>query len=128
MGPSPTEAHIRDPNRMALRMTRGDQVRRPRSSLCTAAGAAVLAISATCVLGLTATAEAAPASLVLSQGAAFSILGHSYGGILEKPYATGFASGTGYPTGAVYMSTSCGGSGRGGAGGSTLYSAWANVI
>ena len=108
-------------------MTRGDHVRRPRSFSCIAACAAVLAISATCVLGLTATAEAAPASLVLSQGAAFSILGHSCGGILERPYATGFASGTGYPTGAVYMSTSCGGSGRGGGGGSTLYSAWADV-
>jgi hypothetical protein len=64
---------------------------------------------------------------VLSQGAAFSIIGHSCGGIQEKPYATGFASGTGYPTGEVYMSTRCGGSGRAGGGGSTLYSAWADV-
>jgi IPT/TIG domain/Fibronectin type III domain len=86
----------------------------------------VLAISGTCVLGLAATAEAAPTSLVLSQSAAFSIIGHSCGGIQEKPYATGFASGTGYPTGVVYMSTRCGGSGHAG-GGSTLYSAWANV-
>jgi hypothetical protein len=86
-----------------------------------------LAISATCVLGLAATADAATASLALPQGAAFSILGHSCGGIQEKPYATGFASGTGYPTGAVYMSTRCGGSGRGGGGGTTLYSAWATV-
>jgi hypothetical protein len=42
-------------------------------------------------------------------------------------YGTGFASGTGYPTGEVYMSTRCGGSGRGGGGGTTLYSAWADV-
>ena len=91
------------------------------------AAAVVLAVSGTCVLGLAGTAEAAPTSLALSQSAAFSILGHSCGGIQEKPYATGFASGTGYPTGAVYMSTRCGGSGRGGGGGSTLYSAWANV-
>jgi hypothetical protein len=66
-------------------------------------------------------------SLVLSQSAAFSILGHWCGGIQEKAYATGFASGTGYPTGEVYMSTRCGGSGRGGGGVSTLYSAWADV-
>jgi hypothetical protein len=108
-------------------MTRGAYVHRPRLFSRTAVGAVVLAISGTCVLGLTTTAEAAPASLVLSQSDAFSILGHSCGGILEKPYATGFASGTGFPTGAVYMSTSCGGSGKGGGGGSTLYSAWADV-
>jgi hypothetical protein len=94
---------------------------------CTVAAGVALAISGTCVLGFAATAEAAPTSLVLSQASAFSILGHSCGGIQEKVYATGFASGTGYPTGEVYMSTRCGGSGRGGGGGSTLYSAWANV-
>ena len=65
--------------------------------------------------------------LTLPQGSAFAILGHSCGGIQEKAYATGFASGTGYPTGAVYMSTSCGGSGRGGGYHTTLYSAWATV-
>jgi hypothetical protein len=64
---------------------------------------------------------------VLSQGAAFSLIGHSCGGIQEKSYATGFASGTGFPTGEVYVSTRCGGSGRGGGGGTTLYSAWADV-
>jgi IPT/TIG domain len=72
-------------------------------------------------------AFAATQSLTLPQGSAFAILGHSCGGIQEKAYATGFASGTGYPTGAVYLSTRCGGSGRGGGGGSTLYSAWATV-
>ena len=102
-------------------------MRRPRLFSWTVVVAAVLAISGTCVLGLDASAEAAPTSLVLSQSAAFSILGHSCGGIQEKAYATGFASGTGYPIGDVYMSTRCGGSGRGGGGGSTLYSAWANV-
>jgi hypothetical protein len=95
---------------------------------CTLAAAAALATWGTyVVLASAAAAAAAPSSLVLSQGAAFSILGHSCGGIQEKAYATGFASGTGYPTGAVYMSTRCGGSGRGGGGGSTLYSAWANA-
>jgi hypothetical protein len=72
-------------------------------------------------------ALAASQSLALPQGSAFAILGHSCGGIQEKAYATGFASGTGYPTGAVYLSTRCGGSGRGGGGVSTLYSAWATV-
>jgi hypothetical protein len=70
---------------------------------------------------------AAAQPLTLPQGSAFAILGHSCGGIQEKAYATGFASGTGYPTGAVYLSTSCGGSGRGGGYHTTLYSAWATV-
>ncbi|MDE3069502.1 MAG: IPT/TIG domain-containing protein [Acidobacteriota bacterium] len=70
---------------------------------------------------------AAAQSLALPQGDAFAILGHSCGGIQEKAYATGFEAETGYPTGAVSLSTRCGGSGRGGGGGSTLYSAWATV-
>jgi hypothetical protein len=71
-------------------------------------------------------AFAASQSLALNQGGAFAILGHSCGGIQEKAYATGFASGTGFPTGAVYLSTRCGGSGHAG-GGTTLYSAWTTV-
>jgi hypothetical protein len=102
-------------------------VLRRRFFSCTLAAGVVLATSVTSVLGFAATAQAAPTSLVLSQSAAFSVLGHSCGGIQEKAYATGFASGTGYPIGEVYMSTRCGGSGRGGGGGSTLYSAWADV-
>ncbi len=70
---------------------------------------------------------AAGQSLALPQGNAFAVLGHSCGGIQEKAYATGFEAETGYPTGAVYLSTRCGGSGRGGGGGSTLYSAWATA-
>ena len=72
-------------------------------------------------------AFAASQSLSLPQGDASAILRHWCGGIQEKAYATGFASGTGYPTGAVYLSTRCGGSGRDGGGVSTLYSAWATV-
>ncbi len=64
-------------------------------------------------------------SLVLSQSAAFSILGHWCGGIQEKVYATGWHATTGDPVGDVFMSTRCGGTGRGG--GSTTYSAWAGV-
>jgi hypothetical protein len=72
-------------------------------------------------------ALAAPVSLLLPQGTGFSILGHSCGGIQEKSYATGFDPSSGYPTGDVYISTSCGGSGRDGGGHSTLYSAWVGV-
>jgi hypothetical protein len=80
----------------------------------------------TLVLTTTA-ASASPISLALPQGYAFAILGHSCGGIQEKVYATGFDPTSGYPVGAVYMSTRCGGSGRVGGGVSTLYSAWASV-
>jgi IPT/TIG domain len=82
------------------------------------------------VLGLataTAPALASPVSLVLPQGAAFSVLGHSCGGIQEKAYATGFDQTSGYPVGEVNLSTSCGGSGRGGGYHSTTYTAWVAV-
>ena len=74
-----------------------------------------------------ATAAAAPVSLLLPQSNAFSILGSSCGGIQEKAYATGFDATSGYPTGAVYLSTRCGGSGRGGGYHTTTYAAWAGV-
>jgi hypothetical protein len=78
-------------------------------------------------LGLAPAAGAATTTqLLLSQGAAFSLLGHSCGGIQEHGYATGFGSG-GYPTGDVYMQTRCGGSGRGGGYKTTTYSAWATA-
>jgi hypothetical protein len=73
------------------------------------------------------TAAAAPAPLLLPQSTAFSVLGHSCGGIQEKGYATGFDAASGYPTGDVYLSTRCGGSGRGGGYHSTTYSAWVGV-
>ena len=66
-----------------------------------------------------------PLDLVLSQGDAFAILGHSCGGIQEQAYATGFDPVTRYPTGAVHLKTSCGGSGRGGGYHTTTYTAWA---
>ena len=69
-------------------------------------------------------AAAMPISLSVSQGAAFAVLGHSCGGIQEKSYATGFAPVTGWPVGDVYLSTRCGGSGRGGGYHTTTYSAW----
>jgi hypothetical protein len=87
---------------------------------------AVLGASA----GLVATANSASASpipLVVSQGSAFAVLGHSCGGIQEKAYVSGFAAVTGYPVGDVYLSTRCGGSGRGGGYHVTTYSAWVNT-
>jgi hypothetical protein len=88
--------------------------------LCTVASAL------TC-LGLASAAGAATRTqLVLDQSAAFSILGHSCGGIQEQVYATGFGPG-GFPQGDVYMQTRCGGSGRGGGYHTTTYSAWATV-
>jgi hypothetical protein len=66
-----------------------------------------------------------PLDLVLPQGDAFAILGHSCGGIQEQVYATGFDPVTGYPTGDVYLKTSCGGSGKGGGYHTTTYTAWA---
>ena len=72
-------------------------------------------------------AAAAPVALSLPQSAAFSVLGYSCGGIQEKAYATGFDAASGYPTGAVYLSTRCGGSGRGGGYHTTTYTAWAGV-
>jgi hypothetical protein len=77
---------------------------------------------------LSSPSEAATATaLVLPQGIAFSILGHSCGGIQEKAYATGFDPTSGYPVGVVQMSTSCGGSGRGGGYHTTKYTASAGV-
>jgi Fibronectin type III domain len=85
------------------------------------------AAAALSVLALAPAAGAATTTqLVLSQSAAFSILGHSCGGIQEQVYATGFAT-NGYPAGDVYMQTKCGGSGRGGGYKTTTYSAWATV-
>jgi hypothetical protein len=88
-----------------------------------------LTITTALLIALSAPAQsfAAPQSLALPQGNAFAVLGHSCGGIQEKAYATGFEAETGYPTGAVYLSTRCGGSGRDGGGHTTLYSAWATV-
>src|SRR5262249_5547751 len=79
-----------------------------------------------CVIG-GSLAVATPISLLLPQSTAFSILGHSCGGIQEQAYATGFDSTTDYPTGDVYVQTRCGGSGRGGGYHVTTYSAWIGV-
>ena len=73
-------------------------------------------------------AEAAsPISLLVSQATAFGYLGRSCGGIQEQAFATGFDASTGFPTGAVYLQTRCGGSGRGGGYHVTTYKAWLTV-
>jgi hypothetical protein len=82
------------------------------------------------LVGTGGVAAAAPTPLVLdlSQGAAFTILGHSCGGIQETVYANGFDATTGFPTGVVDLQTACGGSGRGGGYHSTTYTASADVM
>jgi hypothetical protein len=84
------------------------------------------------VLGLVAvpgvaSASATPVPLLLPQGTAFAILGHSCGGIQETSATTGFDPASGYPTGEVGLSTRCGGSGRGGGYHTTTYTSSADV-
>ncbi|PWU08281.1 MAG: hypothetical protein C5B50_29825 [Verrucomicrobia bacterium] len=66
-----------------------------------------------------------PASLVLPQGDAFTILGHDCGGIKEQSHVTGFDSTSGNPTGVVYLSTTCSTGGIGSH--PATYTAWASV-
>src|SRR5271165_708210 len=87
--------------------------------------AAVSATVMLCLIAGAASAAAPPLRLSLSEYGAFAVLGHWCGGISQKVYGTGFA-GTGYPTGAEFLSTTCGGSGKGGGGGHTTYTAWAS--
>jgi hypothetical protein len=87
-----------------------------------------IAVWALAGAGLASTASASnPIRLYLSAGAAFSVLGHSCGGIQQAVYATGFGA-NGYPTGNVSLKTTCGGSGRGGGYKSTTYTATASVV
>jgi hypothetical protein len=54
-----------------------------------------------------------PVRLLLPQGMAFAVLGHSCGGIREQVYVTGFDPAGGYPAGEVHLSTTCSTGGRG---------------
>lgn len=92
-------------------------------SLKTAARALACALIL-CGLGASA-AMAGPISLLFPQSTAFAILGHSCGGIQEQAYATGFDPASRYPTGDVYLRTSCSSGGRGSR--PTTYSAWVGV-
>ena len=89
--------------------------------------ALIVIVMAALTLGVSR-AEAAAISLSLPQSTAFSFLGHSCGGIQEQAYASGFDATSGYPAGAVFLSTSCGGSGRGGGYHTTRYTAWAKAL
>ena len=66
-----------------------------------------------------------PGNLLLPQSMAFAILGHSCGGIKEQAYVTGFDPTSGYPTGDVYLSTTCSTGGRGSH--PATFTAWAAV-
>ena len=66
-----------------------------------------------------------PMRLLLPQSLAFAILGHSCGGIREQVYVTGFVPANGYPTGDVYLSTTCSTGGRGSP--TATFTAWAAV-
>lgn len=68
-----------------------------------------------------------PIPLLLPGATAFSLLGHSCGGIHQQALATGFDATSGDPTGVVYLQTRCGGSGKGGGYHSTTYSKWVAV-
>jgi len=87
---------------------------------------ASVALAATLLVSGVRSAGAATALLV-PQGTAFATLEHSCGGIQEQAFATGFDDATGFPTGAVYVQTRCGGSGRAGGYHVTTYSAWLGV-
>lgn len=66
-----------------------------------------------------------PANLLLPQSLAFAILGHWCGGIHEKAYVTGFNPTNGFPTGDVYLTTTCSTGGRGSP--PATFTAWAAV-
>jgi hypothetical protein len=68
-----------------------------------------------------------PTQLYLPQSEAFAILGYSCGGIQETVSA-GFDVTNGLPTGVVNLSTSCGGSGRGGGYHTTKHTASVLVV
>jgi len=66
-----------------------------------------------------------PANLLLPQSMAFLILGRSCGGIKEQAHVTGFDPTNGYPTGDVFLSTTCSTGGRGSP--PATFTAWATV-
>src|SRR5947209_15334080 len=81
-----------------------------------AVGAVIVALA---VFGAgRAPAATAPIQLVVPQGTAFAVLGYDCGGIKEHAYATGFDTSidpaAGYPTGDVFLTTTCSAGGRGG--------------
>lgn len=95
----------------------------PHARAALAVAATVLCLGVAIPASDPAGASSSPISLLVPSSTAFSVLGHSCGGIQEQAFATAFGA-DGYPAGAVYLQTKCGGSGRGGGYNSTTYSAW----
>jgi hypothetical protein len=89
-------------------------------------GFATVAIVSGALAGAASAAAAETLRLYMGEGPAFAVLGHWCGGIQQEVYETGFSS-HGYPVGNVGLKTTCGGSGRGGGGHSTTYTATASV-
>jgi hypothetical protein len=87
----------------------------------------IVTLALACGWFASAASASSPIRLYLSEGAAFSILGHSCGGIQQHVYVTGFGA-DGFPTGNVHMETRCGGSGRGGGYKTTTYTGTASVV
>jgi hypothetical protein len=77
------------------------------------------------VVTVAASASSTPLSLVVPQSTAFGVLGYDCGDIGEQAYTNGFDRTSGYPTGDVYLSTTCSAGGRGGH--SVRYSAWVST-
>ena len=96
-------------------------MRRVTMQLAAAAGTALGMMLA---VGAHASAST-PTQLLLPQSTAFSILGYDCGGIKEQAYATGFDATSGYPTGDVYLQTTCSAGGKGGH--STTISGWGSA-
>ena len=80
--------------------------------------AVVAVLAAMFWVGSAPAAATAPLQLVVPQGTAFAVLGYDCGGIKEHAYATGFDTSldpaAGYPTGDVFLTTTCSAGGRGG--------------
>jgi hypothetical protein len=83
-------------------------------------GVSAVAVMAACLfwVGGALAAVTAPIQLLVPQGTAFAVLGYDCGGIKEHAYATGFDTSidpaAGYPTGDVFLTTTCSAGGRGG--------------
>lgn len=86
-----------------------------------------LATATLCLTFVASAVAANPTALLIPQATAFAVLGHSCGGIQEQAFTTGFDASSGRPTGAVYLQTRCGGSGRGGGYRATTYAAWVSA-
>ena len=91
-----------------------------RKAISTAVASLLVALG--CLGAAAAAGAATTTQLVMSQGAAFKVLGYDCGGIAEHVYATGFA-GNGYPAGAAHLRTVC----SAGKGTHFTVEAWASV-